>query len=88
MCCTSRLYNNHPVFIDEDINRRGQLIGYLTDKEDRGAGQMWKSAYFVPSVTDLSKLQFRAKPAQAPNQEYTQGKKGQIQALLAVTVPT
>jgi hypothetical protein len=82
------LHKNHPAFINGGINSQGQLIRYLPDKENRGAGQMWKGACFVPSVEDLSESQFRAKVGQAPNKQYTKGNKGQIQTLVAVTVPT
>jgi hypothetical protein len=82
MCCTSQLYNNHTVFINEDINCQGQLLRYLPDKENRGAGQMWKGACFVPSVADLIESPFKAKVFQTLNKEVYK------QTLVGVTVPT
>jgi hypothetical protein len=82
------LHRNHPAFINAGINSQGQLVRYLPDGENRGAGQMWKGACFVPSVEDMSESKFRSEFNKAPNKQYIKGRNGQIQTLAAITVPT
>ncbi|KAF3802950.1 Killer toxin subunits alpha/beta [Colletotrichum gloeosporioides] len=79
-----------PAVINSGIDRTGQLVRYIPDKDDRKAGQMWKGAYFASTLKELSGADFDTAVSQAPNsvKSVNRPKTGLLRTYVGVGVNT
>ncbi|KAI8262413.1 hypothetical protein K4K56_005864 [Colletotrichum sp. SAR 10_98] len=81
---------SNPAIINSGIDRTGQLVRYIPDKDNRKAGQMWKGACFASTLKELSDANFDTAVSRAPNsaKSVTRPKTGLLRTYVGVGVNT